>query len=199
MKKLLIMVLIIALINLSITIILLNKSGVVSSFQLINGLPDTVVNKVRIDSVELSIKRLDSTIINYNAYEKKLLMMFSILMIVQLLINSTSLFAHPLRGVETRDSVRIAIDDLRTANIIMTKAKIDAAVIVLKDSIINLKDKKIDILNNSYEEMKRYASASETARQNLERNLNKSKKKTKIIGGVAGAFASAFLVLLLIK
>lgn len=120
-------------------------------------------------------------------------------MIVQLLINSTSLFAHPLRGVEARDSVRIAIDDLRTANIIMTKAKIDAAVIVLKDSIINLKDKKIDILSNSYEEMKRYASASETARQNLECNLNKSKKKTKIIGGVAGAFASAFLVLLLVK
>lgn len=64
------MALIIALINLSITIILLNKSGVVSSFQLINDLPDTVINKVRIDSVELSIKRLDSTIINYNTYEK---------------------------------------------------------------------------------------------------------------------------------
>lgn len=73
MKKLLIMVLIIALINLSITIILLNKSGVVSSFQLINDLPDTVVNKVRIDSVELSIKRLDSTIINYNTYEKEVI------------------------------------------------------------------------------------------------------------------------------
>lgn len=73
MKKLVIMVLIIALINLSITIILLNKSGVVSSFQLTNGLPDTVVNKVRIDSVELSIKRLDSTIINYNAYEKEVI------------------------------------------------------------------------------------------------------------------------------
>lgn len=73
MKKLVIMVLIIVLINLSITIILLNKSGVASSFQLINGLPDTVVNKVRIDSVELSIKRLDSTIINYNAYEKEVI------------------------------------------------------------------------------------------------------------------------------
>lgn len=73
MKKLLIMILIIALINLSITIILLNKSGVVSSFQLINSLPDTVVNKVRIDSVELSIKRLDSTIINYNAYENEVI------------------------------------------------------------------------------------------------------------------------------
>ena len=73
MKKLLIMVLIIALINLLITILLFNKSGVESSFQLINGFPDTVVNKVRIDSVELSIKHLDSTIINYNTYEKEII------------------------------------------------------------------------------------------------------------------------------
>ena len=71
MKKLVIIVLIIALINLLITILLFNKSGAESSFQLINGFPDTVVNKVRIDSVELSIKHLDSTIINYNTYEKE--------------------------------------------------------------------------------------------------------------------------------
>lgn len=73
MKKLLIIVLIIALINLLITILLFNKSGVGCSFQLINGFPDTVVNKVRIDSVELSIKHLDSTIINYNTYEKEII------------------------------------------------------------------------------------------------------------------------------
>lgn len=73
MKKLVIIVLIIALINLLITILLFNKSGAESSFQLINGFPDTVVNKVRIDSVELSIKYLDSTIINYNTYEKEVI------------------------------------------------------------------------------------------------------------------------------
>lgn len=73
MKKLIIIVLIIALINLLITILLFNKSGVENSFQLINGFPDTVVNKVRIDSVELSIKHLDSTIINYNTYEKEVI------------------------------------------------------------------------------------------------------------------------------
>ena len=73
MKKLIIIVLIIALINLLITILLFNKSGAECSFQLINGFPDTVVNKVRIDSVELSIKRLDSTIINYNTYEKEVI------------------------------------------------------------------------------------------------------------------------------
>lgn len=73
MKKLIIIVLIIALINLLITILLFNKSGVGRSFQLINSFPDTVVNKVRIDSVELSIKHLDSTIINYNTYEKEVI------------------------------------------------------------------------------------------------------------------------------
>lgn len=73
MKKLIIIVLIIALINLLITILLFNKSGVGCSFQLINSFPDTVVNKVRIDSVELSIKHLDSTIINYNTYEKEVI------------------------------------------------------------------------------------------------------------------------------
>lgn len=73
MKKLIIIVLIIALINLLITILLFNKSGVGRSFQLINDFPDTVVNKVRIDSVELSIKHLDSTIINYNTYEKEVI------------------------------------------------------------------------------------------------------------------------------
>lgn len=73
MKKLIIIVLIIALINLLITILLFNKSGAESSFQLINGFPDTVVNKVRIDSVELSIKHIDSTIINYNTYEKEVI------------------------------------------------------------------------------------------------------------------------------
>lgn len=73
MKKLIIIVLIIALIDLLITILLFNKSGVGRSFQLINSFPDTVVNKVRIDSVELSIKHLDSTIINYNTYEKEVI------------------------------------------------------------------------------------------------------------------------------
>lgn len=73
MKKLVIIVLVIALINLLITILLFNKSGAESLLQLINGFPDTVVNKVRIDSVELSIKHLDSTIINYNTYEKEVI------------------------------------------------------------------------------------------------------------------------------
>lgn len=74
MKKLLIIVLIIALINLFITILLLlNKSGIGSSYQPANVFPDTIVNKVRIDSIELSIKHLDSTIINYNTYEKEII------------------------------------------------------------------------------------------------------------------------------
>ena len=106
-------------------------------------------------------------------------------------------FAMPLRGVG--DSINVAINDLRIANIIIAKSYTKDTIIQLKDSLIKTQNIKINYLSNSYEEMKRYASASELARNKLENNLNKSKKKTKVITGVAGAFASAFLVLLLVK
>ena len=122
---------------------------------------------------------------------------FLVLMIVLLLSCSINLFAVPLRGVG--DSIRVAIDDLRTANVLIAKSYTKDTIIQLKDSLIKKQNIKINYLSNSYEEMKRYASASELARNRLEDNLNKSKKKTKIITGVAGAFASAFLVLLLVK
>lgn len=122
---------------------------------------------------------------------------FLVLTIVLLLSCSINLFAVPLRGVG--DSIRVAIDDLRTANVLIAKSYTKDTIIQLKDSLIKKQNIKINYLSNSYEEMKRYASASELARNRLEDNLNKSKKKTKIITGVAGAFASAFLVLLLVK
>lgn len=122
---------------------------------------------------------------------------FLVLTIVLLLSCSMNLFAVPLRGVG--DSIRVAIDDLRTANVLIAKSYTKDTIIQLKDSLIKKQNIKINYLSNSYEEMKRYASASELARNRLEDNLNKSKKKTKIITGVAGAFASAFLVLLLVK
>lgn len=106
-------------------------------------------------------------------------------------------FAIPLRGVG--DSINVAINDLRIANIIIAKSYTKDTIIQLKDSLIKTQNIKINYLSNSYEEMKRYASASELARNKLENNLNKSKKKTKVITGIAGAFASAFLVLLLVK
>ena len=122
---------------------------------------------------------------------------FLVLMIVLLLSCSMNLFAVPLRGVG--DSIKVAIDDLRTVNVLIAKSYTKDTIIQLKDSLIEKQNIKINYLSNSYEEMKRYASASELARNRLEDNLNKSKKKTKIITGVAGAFASAFLVLLLVK
>ena len=122
---------------------------------------------------------------------------FLVLTIVLLLSCSMNLFAVPLRGVG--DSIRVDIDNLRTANVLIAKSYTKDTIIQLKDSLIKKQNIKINYLSNSYEEMKRYASASELARNRLEDNLNKSKKKTKIISGVAGAFASAFLVLLLVK
>lgn len=129
--------------------------------------------------------------------KKKLKIKFLVLTIVALLFCSMNSSAVPLRGVG--DSINIAIDDLRIANTIIAKSYNKDIIIQLKDSLIKTQNIKINYLSNSYEEMKRYASASELARNRLENNLNKSKKKIKIITGVAGAFASAFLVLLLVK
>ena len=122
---------------------------------------------------------------------------FLVLTIVLLLSCSMNLFAVPLRGFG--GTIRVDIDYLRTANVLIAKSYTKDTIIQLKDSLIEKQNIKINYLSNSYEEMKRYASASELARNRLEDNLNKSKKKTKIITGVAGAFASAFLVLLLVK
>ena len=63
MKKLLIVVLIIAL-------IILNKSEYRRNTNLTNVFPDTTVTNIRIDSVTYDIKQIDSTIIKYNEYEK---------------------------------------------------------------------------------------------------------------------------------
>lgn len=107
--------------------------------------------------------------------------------------------ACPLRGRDNRDSVNVSINDLRLVNTYIFGYHTRGKTIVLKDSIIEYQQQKINLLADDYEVMKRYASASDVARQNLERNLNKSKRKTKIIGGVAGTVVSAFIVLLLIK
>lgn len=71
MKKLLIIVLIIELINLFINIFSINKSECKED-KLTNVFPDTVVTNIRIDSVTYNIKQIDSTIIKYNDYEKEI-------------------------------------------------------------------------------------------------------------------------------
>ena len=52
-----------------------------------------------------------------------------------------NLFAVPLRGVE--DSIRVAIDDLRTANVLIAKSYTKDTIIQLKDSLIKKQNIKI--------------------------------------------------------
>lgn len=63
MKKLLILLIIVALINLGISIVLINK---ISSVEVANvkANVDSIINKVQIDSIELVITKKDCTIIN---------------------------------------------------------------------------------------------------------------------------------------
>ncbi len=63
MKKLLIIVVIIALISLSLQIVIINKISSVEVTNLKTNI-DSVINKVRIDSIELVIKEKDSTIVH---------------------------------------------------------------------------------------------------------------------------------------
>ena len=64
MKKIIIIVLIIEIINLSLTLFVINKIKNVEAFNECN--VDTVFNKLRIDSIQYNIIQKDSTIITIN-------------------------------------------------------------------------------------------------------------------------------------
>lgn len=62
MKKLLIMLIVIAIIIVGLQIVIINK---ISSVEVnLNKDVDSIINKVQIDSIELVIKEKDSTIVN---------------------------------------------------------------------------------------------------------------------------------------
>lgn len=64
MKKIIIIVLIIEIINLSLTLFVINKIKNVEAFNKCN--VDTVFNKLQIDSIQYNITQKDSTIITIN-------------------------------------------------------------------------------------------------------------------------------------
>lgn len=70
MKKIIIIVLIIEIINLSLTVFVINKIKVVEGIN--KQIPDTVFNKIQIDSIQYNINRIDSEIININKYENEI-------------------------------------------------------------------------------------------------------------------------------
>lgn len=70
MKKIIIIVLIIEIINLSLTVFVINKIKVVEVGN--QQMPDTVFNKIQIDSIQYNINRIDSEIININKYENEI-------------------------------------------------------------------------------------------------------------------------------
>lgn len=70
MKKIIIIVLIIEIINLNLTVFVINKIKVV---EVVNRqMSDTVFNKIQIDSIQYNINRIDSEIININKYENEI-------------------------------------------------------------------------------------------------------------------------------
>lgn len=104
-----------------------------------------------------------------------------------------------LMGSLTKDSVYIAISEIRKANLYIIKAKIQDKIIEGKDSLIYLQNKKIEVYKDSYNKMKETALATERINKNLEESLKRSNRQKVIYGGVAGGLATSLLLFILIK
>lgn len=102
-------------------------------------------------------------------------------------------------GSLNKDSVYIAISEIRKANLYIIKAKIQDKIIEGKDSVIYLQNKKIEIYEDSYNKMKETALATERINKNLEESLKRSNRQKIIYGGVAGGLATSLLLFILIK
>lgn len=102
-------------------------------------------------------------------------------------------------GKLQQDSIKISIDEIREANKIFIKYKFKNNIIALKDSIIYLQNKKIDVYEDAYNKMKDAAIATERINQQLQHDVDKYKRRNVIYGGVAGGLATSLLLFLLIK
>lgn len=102
-------------------------------------------------------------------------------------------------GKLQQDSVNISIDEIRASNRIFIKYKFKNNIIALKDSIIYLQNKKINVYEDAYNKMKDAAIATERINQQLQRDVDKYKKRNVIYSGVAGGLATSLLLFLLIK
>lgn len=102
-------------------------------------------------------------------------------------------------GKLQQDSIKISINEVREANKIFIKYKFKNNIIALKDSIIYLQNKKIDVYEDAYNKMKDAAIATERINRQLQHDVDKYKKRNMIYGGVAGGLATSLLLFILIK
>lgn len=102
---------------------------------------------------------------------------------------------------EINDSTKVLIDInyIKKANLKLIQYNLLKKKIALKDSIIYYQDKKIEIYDSSYNQMKNYAMQVNTINEQLNKDIEVYKRRNKIYGGVAGALATSLLLFLIIK
>ena len=106
---------------------------------------------------------------------------------------------HSSTGKLNEDSVKIGISEIRKVNSCLIKLKYQNNIIVVKDSIINLKDVQIKLYEEQSNKLKTTVVATERLNKHLNKSLDKYKRRNKIYGGVAGGLATSLFLFLLIK
>ena len=107
----------------------------------------------------------------------------------------------PLRGSEHNDSlnVLIPIKNIRNANVKLIERKYLIQELNVKDSIIDLKNKYINIQINEINDYKSYISDVENINEKLNKKLKKYKKGLAISSGVTIAVTGSVLLYLFLK
>lgn len=134
---------------------------------------------------------------------KKLLIKRIVLIMIALFYCSKSwcqIPSHSLRA-SLNDTIKVPIEIsyIRKANIKLLQYELLKKKMILKDSIIYLQNKKIEIYDNSYNEMKKQAINTQQLNVAIQKDLERAKKYNKIYGGVAGGLATSLLLFLIIK
>lgn len=197
MKKILIIQVIIALITIY-EVKLINKisSGISELTRLTN--VDSVINRVRIDSIELvitqKIVQLLILKILLSMKLKKLIVLMTVLVWNCLNGWCQTESPHPLRGNDIIVNVRI--DLIRKANVKLIEHKHCPDIINAKDTIIKLERLKYNTLDSLYKvELSKYYNNV----QILQKQINSTKRRNKILGGTAVGSIAVLVLTLLIK
>ena len=202
MKKMLIAIFIIAIINLCVTLYLsISRFSVEANSY---NKSDTAINRTRIDSIQLVIIERESVV-----YKLKKILMIKLLVLVIVLLGSYSRswcqseidnVVHPPRGVNTTDTtVLVPINMIKIANTKIIKAKLYKDIINEQDSIINLHKIKYNALYKEVETLQNNLDNSNKVNDNLNKSIERIKRNNRYLVSGGAVCAIAFVVCLLVK
>lgn len=205
MKKILIAILVIVIINLCVTLYLsISRFSVEANSY---NRSDTAINRTRIDSIQLVIIERESVVYKLKEHEKILMIKLLVLVIVLLGSYSRSWcqseinnVVHPPRGVNTTDTVvSVPISMIKVANAKIIKSKLYKDIIEEQDSIISLQKLKYNTINNEIKILQCNLDNTNKVNDNLNKSIERIKRNNRYLVGGGAVCAIAFVVCLLVK